>query len=186
MMPWFTTIPAFPGSVPMLAHAWVPRDDESTAVFSFSWHPVRAVNAQEIARYQTLGATHAILAPGSFEPERNRSNGYADPAKSHEPQPWMRITRFQDQDIAATEGIGAHFDRSREHLGTSDEVVARVRRTLMVAASELAAGNEPPGLDPADYRIRPFSVKLPRNGPPWHEAAAEAMQTRPETFRASD
>ena len=60
-----------------------------------------------------------------IEPERNRSNGYADPAKSHEPQPWMRITRFQDQDIAATESIGAGFDRAKETLGSADAVIAR-------------------------------------------------------------
>ena len=186
MLPWFTTIPAFPGEVPMLGHAWVPRDDQSTAVFSFSWHPRRAVNEVEIARYQTHGATHAILAPGSFIPQRNKSTEYLDPAMRDAPQPWMRITRFQDQDIAATEGIGPTFDRSSEHLVSSDEVIARVRRTLMVAAMELESGGEAPGRDPADYRIRPYSVKLPRDVAPWHEAAAEAMQARPETFRASD
>lgn len=186
MLPWFTTIPAFPGKVPMLGHAWVPMDDETTAVFSFSWHPARAVNDAEIERYKTLGATHAILEEDSFYPERNRSNHYVDPAKAHEPQPWMRVTRFQDQDIAATEGIGANFDRSQEHLGSADEIVARMRRTLLVAAAELLEGKTPPGLDPRDYRIRPYSVKLPRNGPPWHEAAAQAMQASPETFKASD
>jgi len=102
-------------------------------------------------------------------------------------QPWMRITRFQDQDIAATESMGKNglFDRTREHLGVSDAVVARVRHTLVAAARGLAEGREPPGRNARDYRLRPLSVQLPRSTTAWADEVAEALEARPETFRAS-
>jgi len=40
-------------------------------------------------------------------------------------------------------------------------------------------------MNPKDYRQRPISTVLPRDVPSWTEAVAEAIDTRPETFRAS-
>jgi hypothetical protein len=40
-------------------------------------------------------------------------------------------------------------------------------------------------MNPADYRLRPISVQLPRTGVSWPEAVSEAIETRPETFMAS-
>jgi hypothetical protein len=40
-------------------------------------------------------------------------------------------------------------------------------------------------MNPKDYRQRPISLTLPRNVASWTEAIADAIDTRPETFRAS-
>ena len=54
------------------------------------------------------------------------------------------------QDMAMTESMGAIFDRSKEHLGTSDGAIIRFRSMLLKACRNLAErGIEPPGTDPA-------------------------------------
>ncbi len=57
-----------------------------------------------------------------------------------------------DQDMAVTESMGAIYDRSHEHLGTTDRAIIRMRRMLIDTAKDLAKGIEPRGLDAS----RPF------------------------------
>ena len=183
--PFFTMVPAHPGTGPLFGHAWVPRDDHSTWVFTFTWHPQRPLLDEELAAFPGGERTHAQLLPGSFVPARNRDNGYVDPAAADAPQPWMRITRIQDQDIAVTESIGAEFERNHENLGASDAVIARVRRRLLAAANLVAEGREPASIAAIDYRRRQVSLPLPRAVETWSAALAEAIDARPETYRAS-
>jgi phthalate 4,5-dioxygenase oxygenase subunit len=185
MIPFHTTIPGFPGDGPLSGHAWVPMDDASSWVFTFTWHPKRPITEEERQRNLTGSAMHAELSPGSFMPARNKSTGYVAPGTETLRQPWMRIKRFQDQDIAVTESMGQLYDRTQENLGVSDAVVARMRYTMITAARRLHEGQAPPGLNPADFRMRPISVQLPRSVEAWADAVAEAIDARPETFRAS-
>jgi hypothetical protein len=86
---------------------------------------------------------------------------------------------------AMTESMGPRYDRTREHLGHGDTLIARVRQTLLSAAMAVGEGADPPGRDPGAYRLRPHSAKLPRSVDAWAEALAEPMDARPETFRMS-
>jgi hypothetical protein len=45
--------------------------------------------------------------------------------------------------------MGPIFDRSKEHLGTTDRAIIRMRQLLIKAAQDLEQGIDPPGLDPA-------------------------------------
>ena len=58
------------------------------------------------------------------------------------------IHGIAQQDMAVTESMGDIYDRTHEHLGTSDKAIIRMRRMLIKAARDLAKGIEPPGLDP--------------------------------------
>ena len=51
---------------------------------------------------------------------------------------------FGQQDMAVTESMGTVYDRSHEHLGTTDGAIIRMRRVLIDAARALANGTEPP------------------------------------------
>jgi phthalate 4,5-dioxygenase len=42
--------------------------------------------------------------------------------------------------------MGAIFDRTREHLVPADAAIVHMRRLLLTAARDLAAGTEPPRL----------------------------------------
>ena len=77
------------------------------------------------------------------------------------------------QDKAVTESMGTIYDRSHEHLGTSDSMVIRTRRRLINAARAFAEqGVMPPGVDNTEmYLTRSGGVILP-NEVDWLEATA--------------
>lgn len=183
LLPCFTMIPGFPGDRPMGGHAWVPRDDETTWCFAFSWHPLRALRENELKQIATGWGMHSLMTPGGFVPAHNKSNGYAPP-DAPGTQPWERIKIFQDQDVAITESIGGNFDRTNENLGSTDVVVLTARRRLMAEARALAEGKKPK-VAAEDFRIRPISCLLPSDTKDWAGAVAEAIDARPETYRPS-
>ena len=57
------------------------------------------------------------------------------------------ITDFGSQDLMATESMGPIYDRTHEHLGTTDKAIIRMRQILINAAKDLENGIEPPLLD---------------------------------------
>jgi hypothetical protein len=72
------------------------------------------------------------------------------------------------QDQAVTESMGATYDRTAEHLGTSDRAIIRLRRMLIDAARNLARGIEPPAVDPAlDYNAFRSAEKILAPGEDW-------------------
>ena len=84
------------------------------------------------------------------------------------------ITGIHLQDQAITESEGALYDRSAEHLASSDAIVIRVRRRLLTAAVALRdQGAVPPGVDdPELFGARAGGVYLPADAD-WLEATAE-------------
>ena len=70
--------------------------------------------------------------------------------------------------------MGPIYDRTQEHLGTSDRMVIRTRKRLIDAAKALRdKGELPPGVDdPKVYAVRSGGVVLPR-GADWIEATRE-------------
>ena len=69
------------------------------------------------------------------------------------------------QDPMAQETMGEIYDRTQEHLGTSDNMVIRTRRRLINSAKAYRdQGTIPPGVDkPELYRMRSGGALLPKN-----------------------
>src|SRR5207249_11579420 len=67
------------------------------------------------------------------------------------------------QDRAMTETMGSIYDRTQEHLGTTDAMVILMRRRLIDAAKALRdQGAVPVGVDdPSLRRVRPAPVLRP-------------------------
>jgi phthalate 4,5-dioxygenase len=78
------------------------------------------------------------------------------------------------QDAAMTGSMGGIYDRSKEHLASSDAMVIRVRRRLIAAVqAHMRSGTVPPGVDdPEVYRVRSGGLFLPK-GADWVEATRE-------------
>jgi phthalate 4,5-dioxygenase len=81
------------------------------------------------------------------------------------------------QDAAVTSSMGPIYDRRKEHLGTSDVMVIRVRRRVIAAIqAHMRYATPPPGVDdPAAYRVRSGGVLLPEEAD-WVEATRELRQ----------
>ena len=186
LLPCFTLLPGFPGDSPLGGHAWVPVDDNRVWAFGVNWHPKRKLSDDEIRQYRegTPTGLHSTMIPGTFIAKRNKSNGYADPETPPAKFPADRILIFQDQDTAMTESMGADFDRTQEFLCGSDIVIVNVRRRLISAARELVEGKAPP-TDAAGFRLRGHSCVLSASVTSFADAVADALDARPETFKAS-
>jgi hypothetical protein len=61
-----------------------------------------------------------------------------------------------------TQSMGAIYNRSREHLGTSDVAVIHYRRLLISLAKDVEAGRNPrAAYDGAAYRVRSHDINSP-------------------------
>ncbi|HEY4684968.1 MAG TPA: hypothetical protein VII57_02870 [Dehalococcoidia bacterium] len=79
------------------------------------------------------------------------------------------------QDQAMTESMGPIYDRTKEHLGTTDQAIIYMRRLLINAAKELAGGVEPPGVDPnLPYKGIRSAEKILAPGEDWRLLGTDA------------
>ncbi len=106
---------------------------------------------------------------GRFRLTANASNDYmVDREKQRRNSGMDDFTGIQGihlQDQAITESEGPIYDRSTEHLASSDMMIIRVRRRLLLAAHALAdQGLTPPGVDdPEVFGARAGGVFLPQD-----------------------
>ncbi len=88
------------------------------------------------------------------------------------------------QDAAIQESMGPIQDRTREHLVSSDNGIVKTRRRLMDAASAVARGADPPGLDPEAQRARAVSMVASRELS-LREAIAREQRSQAETVSSA-
>jgi hypothetical protein len=173
LFPFWTMIPTGVLGHQVIARAWVPMDDEHTMFFNLS---------------PKMGRVQRGRQPGT-EMHPNTSDWYgrfrlvSDTRNDYRiDREWQRmkggdytgIAGIHTQDQAVTESMGAIYDRTLEHLGSSDAMVIRTRRRLLDAARALGErGTIPPGVDhPEVYRQRSGGVIVPE-GISWVEATAQ-------------
>ena len=192
LMPFYTLVPPFSQFPELSGHAWVPIDDEHTLCIMFSYHPSQPFYEKTRALFKSghRGRETGHASEGSFETrpvtdpfpkywsKYNRSNAYQfsaalqDTYNSGLPGLWV-------QDAAAQSGVAPIYDRSKEHLGTSDTGIARTRRMLLDSVSRLAKdGQRPASADkPQSLMWRAVSLTIPAGGN-WSELGREFMQAR--------
>ena len=183
LLPFWTMIPTGVLGNQIIARGWVPMDDQHTMFFNLT------PKARGVQR---------ATAPG-MEMHPNTSDWYgrfrlvSDITNDYRiDREWQRmkgadytgIAGIHTQDQAVTETMGPIYDRTQEHLGSSDAMVIRTRRRLLDAARTLSAnGTTPPGVDhPEYYRQRSGGIIL-RESTSWIEATADlrkAYVARPE------
>ena len=75
----------------------------------------------------------------------------------------------------ATETAGPIYDRTREHLGSTDVALIRMHRLLLRAAKGLARGEAPPALAGAgDFRAIRGAEKVLDDGEDWRVLGTDA------------
>ncbi len=150
----------------------IPVDDEHS--FRVTFGPSREHEGNSTGRAgllagggQDLGYRPDTAGPlGRWRLIQDASNDYM---RDYEAQrtwkSYSGVPGISNQDLMVVESMGTIYDRSHEHLGTSDSMIIRLRRLLVKAARDLREkGVTPPGVDtPEGYRRRSGGIIL-KNG----------------------
>ena len=180
-LPFYTMDPTGILGKKTAGKAWVPIDDEHMMLWNFSSPTRGAVEGPGVGGL--LGQTNTVqdrpptgfqgagYLPdtsdwyGRFRLIQDAANDYLiDREAQAKMDSWTGIPGIVEQDKAMNETMGAVYDRSQEHLGTTDQMVIRTRRRLINAAKAFAeTGGAPEGVEqPELYRQRSGCVLLPR------------------------
>jgi phenylpropionate dioxygenase-like ring-hydroxylating dioxygenase large terminal subunit len=175
LFPFWTMIPTGVLGHQVVARAWVPMDDEHTMFFSLT---------PKVRGFERAVQPGMELHPntsdwyGRFRMVSDITNDYrVDREWQRTGGDYTGIAGIHTQDQAVTETMGPIYNRTQEHLASSDVMIIRTRRRLLNAAQALAQdGLVPPGVDqPEVYRQRSGGVFLPQ-GPDWVAATEELRQ----------
>ncbi len=149
LFPFYAMIPTGVLGLEVRVRAWVPMDDAHTLAFLITHGappPPRNAGRQAVAPPETLPNTTDWY--GRFRCAADGSNDYLIDRKAQKTVSFTGIGSIHLQDQAVTESMGPVYDRTREHLGTSDAMVIRTRKRLLDAARALRdRGQIPPGVD---------------------------------------
>jgi phthalate 4,5-dioxygenase oxygenase subunit len=205
LWPWYCMFPVQKLGTSGQANICVPMDDTHTMVWNMSTGRIDpSADGQRSTRTSAVGTSGAAalgnaLVPntpdwfGRFRPawwEETKTAGTYDfgidreiQKTSHTTTGFSGLASVPLQDGMINWSQGTIVDRSKEHLGTSDRAIIRVRRRLLEAAKALREdGIEPPAVDtPELYRQRSGWVLLPRELEYW-----EATQYMREAFLGRD
>jgi phenylpropionate dioxygenase-like ring-hydroxylating dioxygenase large terminal subunit len=176
LLPFYHIIPAEDGAV-VTGNAWVPIDDENCWVYRASWHPDRALTEEEVHDYRYGGVMHEEVDPTTFRPLANKRNDYLVNREIQRTKSFSGIKGIQAQDMAMIESMGPIYDRTREHLGSSDTAIIAMRRKLLRLVRALSDGEAPHAATHGDsYRVRSAALLLDR-GVPFDEGARQKLKS---------
>jgi phenylpropionate dioxygenase-like ring-hydroxylating dioxygenase large terminal subunit len=184
ILPFFSMIAASDPHI-VQARAWVPLDDDHTLQFAIRARLDRPVTDEERRQVtDPFAAWGGYVEPTSdpltrYYTKANLHNDYLIDYELQRKELTIGIPFLGNlQDRAMTETMGTIYDRTQEHLGTTDAMVILVRRQLLNAARALRDGGVVPANveDPRLCRVRPASVLLPE-GESWIAATEKARQS---------
>jgi nitrite reductase/ring-hydroxylating ferredoxin subunit len=178
--PFYTYIAAGPHE-PRLFKAWQPIDDNRCYTFYIHYDFKKPIDAE--ASYRNWGHR---TSPPDYRPAQNIGNMHLQDRDSMR-RNFSGIDGAAIQDIAMQEGMGPVYDRSEEHLGTSDKAVIFYRRLMLRWLRDMEAGKPLPGLDPnLDFQQRGVACDIPSDSA-WGDALRwqeQYEQTIPATSAA--
>ncbi|MBM2812489.1 MAG: aromatic ring-hydroxylating dioxygenase subunit alpha [Chloroflexi bacterium] len=117
-------------------HFYTPLDDSRTWRFDFGFRRTQPLTEHDVHRRSQIGP--------DFRRIRRLDNHYLQDRDLQRSIDFTGIQDFLNEDACATESMGPIVDRSREHLGASDQGVIALRRFLLDAIRAHQHGEEPP------------------------------------------
>lgn len=184
LMPFWTLVPPQKQYPELSGHAWVPIDDHHTLALMFSYTPNEPFyeKSRKLFKEGYKGRETGHHSEGAYEPKPitvpfhkywsrfNRANAYEYDYAQGMRGLWL-------EDAACQSGVAPIYDRTQEHLGTSDTGIARVRRMLLENAKKQAQGLPSPAANasPASFMRRAISITIPA-GADWSELSRDHMK----------
>ncbi|MEX2599593.1 MAG: aromatic ring-hydroxylating dioxygenase subunit alpha, partial [Dehalococcoidia bacterium] len=173
LMPFYAMPPSAPKQ--KFFHAWVPLDDYNCQRWTFVWSLDNPIPRTQIEDWENGSGLHAALIPGHLNlpglsapaihvPLRNKGNDYLVNRDYQKRLTFTGITGTGEQDFSVQEGMGPITPRFKEHLGTTDIGIIKMRRRLLKECTALQDGEEPYTASHGEaYNVRATDVLLPLN-----------------------
>jgi hypothetical protein len=174
------------GDHPVHGHFWVPIDDYNTWVYTFDYHPTRALTQDEVDAMKAGHGVHSRNIPGTYRPVENKDVDYLiDRDAQRLGETFSGVRGIAQQDASLQESMGPIVDRTKERLVSSDTGIIKARQKLRKAVELLRdEGVTPPGVDPAHHRIRSAAIVLPQEES-FIEACRDALTAKPGVAHVS-
>ncbi len=170
-MPFWTMAPS-EAMDHIRVRAWVPIDDHHSMLVVIGGPRSGATTLTKEGK-PLVGTTSPInFLPntsdwlGRFRIDANPRNDHLISREVQSSQSYSGIEGIPVQDQAITESMGPIVDRTREHLGTSDRMIALTRRKLLRAARAIQeTGAPPPSVDEVEcyHDVRAGFALLPKD-----------------------
>ena len=149
---------------------FVPMDDEHTMFHYVRYTFDEPIDDDARARHHAWGGTRmGIDLDERYRKTRTRAtNWLQDRAAMQRGESYSGITGVNNEDFAVQESMGRVYDRSKEHLGTSDVAVIRMRRLMLDSVRRFTTdGTLPLGLrEPVRYeKLRAEERTIPIDAP---------------------
>jgi phthalate 4,5-dioxygenase len=144
---------AFPGEI-YYGQAWVPVDDVTCWIYTYSWLPDRPFSNAERMKFAGGFGVHSQV-DANYMPLRNIRNDYLIDRSLQKDRSFTGILGVSEQDAAIQDSQGPIQDRTREHLGPTDLGIVEFRKLVMGAARAMQKGDEPTAARaPKRYAVR--------------------------------
>jgi phthalate 4,5-dioxygenase oxygenase subunit len=145
-------------------HMWVPMDNENCMVFNWTYTLGQApmTEKQKTRSEGVDGFYKWVDATKGFRSILNMDNDYGIDREVQRTKTFTGIEGATNlQDRAIQESMGFLYDRTKEHLATTDRAIIMARQLLVQAARTVEDGGTPPGVAPTYYGIRAIEKVLP-------------------------
>jgi phthalate 4,5-dioxygenase len=178
VMPSFTMVPPR-GDHPVHGHFWVPIDDHNCWVYTFDYHPMRALTGAERQAMKEGHGVHSRNIPGTYRPQENKDNDYLmDREAQKRGETFSGVRGIAQQDASLQESMGPIVNRTKERLVSSDTGIIKARQKLRKAVEALRdEGVTPPGADPDHHHVRSAAIVLP-HAESFIESSRDALAAR--------
>ncbi|WP_178133908.1 Rieske 2Fe-2S domain-containing protein [Vineibacter terrae] len=197
IFPFHTMITVGDGTVNL--RSFVPVDDEHAMLISQTGHPTQRLSNEAMNAHGTMfdevgGFVERTNDPRTyFLTKANKRNDYGRDLKAQAETMFCGIPfvgNLQDRamtELMTNERGEAIYDRTKEHLGSSDAMIVAVRRQLINAATRLRdEGKVPANVDNVELdRVRSASLRYPA-GADWKALSAPARRVNPDQPSAAD
>ena len=150
--PCYAMFPPPEGMLTM--QAFVPIDDERTMLYFFQAGSAPVSPESRLARQTRSGFRPGVDVDAEYRNIRSRANNWQqDREAMRRGETFSGISGVNTEDQAVQEAMGTIYDRTKEHLGTSDIAVIRYRRLMLDAVRAFTEAGAPPlGLaEPVPY-----------------------------------
>jgi phthalate 4,5-dioxygenase oxygenase subunit len=169
--PFYSFFPGPEGWTHM--QAFVPIDDEHTMFHFVQVQHDAPIDAPTRKRREE----RASMRPGidldsDYHKTRRRENNWLQDRAAMQAGNFTGIAGVNNEDIAVQESMGPIYDRTKEHLGSSDTAVIRMRRIMLDGVRRFMDGAPPVGLaEPVAYETLHAEERMVPHGESWQAFA---------------